>query len=139
MKVFIDTNILVYAMDDDQPAQQKRSRELLASFSAANSESPQGVLSTQVLQETFVAATRKLGVDPLKAKDVLEALTVLEIVTITPDMVFDAIDGSSRHQLSFWDALIVTAATRAGCHVIWTEDLNASQRMGNVRSENPFV
>jgi len=138
MKVFIDTNILIYAMDEDEPAKRDRCRELLTSLSIAP-HSPQGVLSTQVLQETFVASTRKLGVEPLKARGVLQSLQALEIVTITPELIFTAIECSHFDQLSFWDALIVTAAVYAGCDVIWTEDLNAGQLIRGVRIKNPLL
>ena len=134
MKIFIDTNILVYAMDEDEPAKQTRCRELLASLG----NSSQGVISTQVLQETFVATTRKLNVEPLKARAVLQSLQVLEIVTITSSLIFTAIECSHRDQLSFWDALIITAAAHAKCETIWTEDLNAGQIIQGVHIVNPF-
>lgn len=95
--------------------------------------------STQVLQETFVASTRKLGIEPLKVRAVLESLQSLETVTITPELIFTAIECSQSNQLSFWDALVVTAAAHAGCDTIWTEDLNAGQLLQGVRVVNPLI
>ena len=63
-KVFLDTNILIYATDQDEPEKQNACRAILKQLQEAN----RSVISTQVMQEFFVVATRKLGVDPLKAK-----------------------------------------------------------------------
>jgi len=48
-------------------------------------------------------------------------------------------EARQRHQLSFWDALIVSAAVEAGCKSILTEDLNDGQELDGVRVENPFA
>ncbi len=75
-KVFLDTNILTYAQDADSLEKQQRSRDAIA----RPAESGEGVASTQVLQEFFVSATRKLGMAPLAAKAVLKTLSVFETV-----------------------------------------------------------
>jgi len=67
-KVFIDTNILIYCMDKSEPERMAKCRTLLKSL-----KSIQGVISTQVMQEFFVAATRKLKADPLIVKDILRS------------------------------------------------------------------
>ena len=97
-----------------------------------------GVLSTQVLQEFYVAATKKLGADPLAVKDILHSFRRFETVLITPEIIKDAIDCSLINHLSFWDSLIVVAAESARCEKIWTEDLNDGQIIRGVRIENPL-
>ncbi|NJL18749.1 MAG: PIN domain-containing protein, partial [Bdellovibrionaceae bacterium] len=72
----MDTNILVYAQDATAPDKQKRSRQIIADLA----EQDLGVVSTQVMQEFYVAATRKLGVDPLAAKAILKTFSIFEIV-----------------------------------------------------------
>jgi len=134
-KVFLDTNILIYSMDRSQPAKQKKCRNLLRSLA----EGPKGVISTQVMQEFYTAATTKLGADPLITKDVLRSLERFEIVIITPGLIKDAVDCSIINRLSFWDALIVTAAEAAKCEILWTEDLNNGQIIRGVRIENPLL
>jgi len=133
-KVFIDTNILVYAMDAFDTAKQKRCRDLLRSL---NSD-VRGVISTQVMQEFYVTATKKLGADPLVVKDLLNAFERFDTVIVTPEIVKDAIDCSILNRLSLWDALIVVAAESALCEKIWTEDLNDGQIIRGVRVENPL-
>jgi predicted nucleic acid-binding protein len=53
--------------------------------------------------------------------------------------VLDAIDNSLRWRLSFWDAMLVTAANKTGASVLWSEDLNPGQRYGGVTVQNPFA
>ncbi len=133
-KSFIDTNVLVYAGDDDTPAKQHIARRLIAE------QSGRAVVSTQVLQEYFVAATLKLGVAPLDAKEVINAAgSAFETIVVTPVIINRAVDGSVLWQVSFWDALILASAEDAACAVVFSEDLNSGQRYGGVRVENPFA
>jgi len=134
-KTFLDTNILVSAQDTGSPESQRRSRDLVAYLADAG----QGVISTQVMQEFFVAATRKLGVPPLAAKAVLKTFTVFEIVQVSPALVHEAIDCSVLNTLSFWDALILAAAASAGCATVYTEDLNSGQTILGVTVQNPLT
>lgn len=134
-KVFIDTNILVYALDRFNEAKQKRCRDLLRGLNTVG----RGVISTQVMQEFYVTATKKLGMDPLHAKDLLNAFERFEVVTVTPEIIKQAIDSSILNRLSFWDALIVAAAESANCDKIWTENLNEGQIIRGVRVVNPFA
>jgi predicted nucleic acid-binding protein len=134
-KAFLDANILVYAQDRDSAAKRRRSREVIAALAEAGT----GVISTQVLQEFYVAVTRKLGVAPLAAKSVLQTFKVFEIVQTSPDLIDSAIDGSVLNGIAFWDALIVAAAAASGCAIVYSEDLNAGQVIQGVRIENPFA
>jgi predicted nucleic acid-binding protein len=102
------------------------------------SESGVGVISTQIMQEFYVAATRKLGVAPLVAKGVLKTFATFEIVTISPPLIQEAIDCSILNQVSFWDALVLAAAAAAGCSTVYSEDLNAGQTILGVKVQNPF-
>jgi predicted nucleic acid-binding protein len=134
-KVFLDVNILTYAHDSGTPDKQRRSRDLIAKVG----ESGDGVISTQILQEFYVAATRKLGVPPLAAKGVLKTFAVFEIVQVTQDLIEEAIDCSILNELSFGDSLVLAAAAAAGCSTLYTEDLNAGQTILGVRIQNPLV
>lgn len=133
-KVFLDTNILVYSLDQADAAKKARCRGLIRSLTAES----KGVISTQVMQEFYVAATSKLGADPLLTKDILRSLERFETVVVSPTLIKDAIDCSIINRLSFWDALIVVSAESAQCEVLWTEDLNHGQIIRGVRIENPL-
>lgn len=134
-KVFIDTNILVYSMDIHDKQKRKKCRDLLRK---AHHEM-QGVISTQVMQEFYITAVKKLNADPLIVKDILHSMDRFETVTITPEIINDAIDCSIISRISFWDALIVSAAQCARCEKIWTEDLNHGQIIRGVMIENPLM
>lgn len=134
-KTFIDTNILVYAMDMHDPKRRKQSRAALTQLDAEGG----AVISTQVLQELYVVATKKLGVEPLTAKEILRGLEHFEIVTISPALIRDAIDCHILHRLSFWDALILTSAESARCDTLWSEDLSTGQVIRGVQVVNPLA
>ncbi|MBI1869609.1 MAG: PIN domain-containing protein [Chlamydiae bacterium] len=134
-KIFLDTNILVYAFDPDTPKKRDISRQILRKLN----ESRVGVVSTQVIQEFFSIATKKLRIAPLLAKNILSDFENLEIVVIDFEIIKDAIDCSILNQISFWDALIVTAAESAKCEKVLTEDMNHHQIIRGVRIENPYL
>ena len=133
-KIFIDTNILVYALDKAEPEKQEQARELLR-----KAESDRlGVISTQVLQEYYVIATRKLKVDPELAKRIISSLSKLEVVVIGQPIIEKAIDISISNKISFWDALIVSSAIAARCRIIWTADLSHGQSINKIKIVSPF-
>jgi predicted nucleic acid-binding protein len=134
-KVFIDTNILVYSMDNHNKVKKKKCRDLLRKAH----HDLQGVISTQVMQEFYIAATKKLNADPLIVKDIIHSLDRFETVIITPEIINEAIDCSIISRISFWDALIISAAQGARCGKIWTEDLNHGQIIKGVLIENPLI
>ena len=134
-KSFIDSNILLYAVDRADPQRRQKARTLVRELI----KSGMGVTSTQVAQEFFVIATKKLGVEPLAAKRVIDMLRQLEVVTIDLELISAAIDCSILSRISFWDALIVCTARASGCKRLLTEDLSHSQIINGVRIENPFA
>ena len=134
-RVFIDTNVLLYADDLDADDKRKKAQEILHQVYVDGN----GVISTQVLQEFFVAATRKLNVPPEIARRKVELLARLDVVAILPVLILDAIDLHRLHSLSFWDALILRAAAASGCRRLLTEDLQSGRTIAGVQIENPFA
>lgn len=132
---FIDTNILVYSDDADSPEKCAQAIKLID----VALRSKYGVISTQVLQEYFVASTRKLGVDPALAKTRVQLFSRLEVIQIVPEDIFSAIDIHRLHGLSFWDSLILHAARKSGCSVLLSENMNHGQKIEGVRIVNPFL
>lgn len=131
---FLDANVLVYTDDLDAPEKQAKALELVESSRLEGS----GVVSTQVLQEYFVAATRKLGVPAEIARRKTELFARLDVVILDLQHILGAIDLHRLHRLSFWDALVLRAAADAGCAVLYTEDLSPGQRIDGVKVVNPF-
>ena len=132
---FFDTNVLVYADDEDAPvAKQRCAVELVAEHRRAGT----GVVSLQVLQEYFVTVTRKLHLDATVARRKVELLAEFDVAT--PDLtdVLAAIDLHRLHGFSFWDALVLRAAKQSGCAVLLSEDLQDKREVDGVRIVNPF-
>src|SRR5437763_9945863 len=110
-KIFVDTNILIYAFQSTDRQLRKLARTRLKELEAPG----QGVISSQVMQEFFAVATRKMGAEPLLVKTILKEFENFEVVSITPNLVYEAIDCSVTERISFWDSLIVVAAEKTNC------------------------
>lgn len=135
-RLFLDTNILVYAFDDRVPFKKNRSLEILEQAGKLG----KSVVSTQVLQEFYVVVLRKLE-RPLsedEAESAVRRFAKLPVVLIDTPMILAAIKTSREHNLSLWDALIVQAAIESGCRKLMTEDLQHNRRIGSLQINNPF-
>lgn len=135
MRSFLDTNVLVYTDDHDAPDKQAAAIALTNRLRHTR----EGVVSTQVLQEYYAVATKKLGVPAFAARSKVELFGRLDLVRIDLDLLLAAIDLQARASLSFWDALVVRAAQASGCSVLYTEDLQHGQRFDSVAVVNPFL
>jgi len=134
MSVFLDTNILLYADDLDAGDKTPIARELIQRCLLDRS----GVLSTQILQEYYVNARKKLKLDGASARARVEIYSGFEVVTITPTLILAAVDLHRLDSVSFWDAVVIRAAEQAGCERLYSEDLQDGRKFGSTRVVNPF-
>ena len=137
MRAFFDTNVLVYAFDRDELERRRKALSLL------EQEATRGrvLLSTQVLEEFYVAVTRKLK-RPLgeeAAEQATRHLARFAVVVIDPQLVFRGIVRSRVSRLSFWDSLILESAMEGKAEVLYTEDMQHGQEVDGIRIVNPFV
>jgi predicted nucleic acid-binding protein len=135
-KIFVDTNVLVYGHDVDAGQKHQIAQGLLVEL--WNNRT--GVLSVQVLQEFYVTVTRKL-VHPLSAKEgrnIIRNYLSWHIEINDSLSVLDASRIEENFKISFWDALIVAAASKANVSKILTEDLKPGQVIEGILIENPF-
>jgi predicted nucleic acid-binding protein len=134
--VFLDTNILFYAYDRHDPRKQRVAQSLLID----GMENESAALSVQVLGEFFSIVTRQIKqpMTPDEAKEAIELFSSLLIQEIDLAMVERAIDTHKIYRISYWDALIVSAAERAGCKRILSEDLNDGQLYHGLAIYNSF-
>jgi predicted nucleic acid-binding protein len=132
----VDTNVLVYAYDKHEPQKQRKAQRLLAD----GIEQENLFLSVQVLGEFFNVVTRHIPqpMSPDETQEIINSLSILPVQEIDLAMVNRAIDTHQTYQISYWDSLIVSAAERAGCTMIVSEDLSAGQAYHNIRVINPF-
>lgn len=132
---FIDTNVIVYAVDTTRGAAHKRqiARNILR-------EGGFGI-STQVLQEFYVTAIKKLK-RPLSVPTAarwVEQLCRAELVTIDVSLIKLGIAHSQRYQINYWDGAIIAAAEALGAATVYSEDMNHGQNYGSVKVINPFA
>jgi predicted nucleic acid-binding protein len=135
-EVFVDTNVLLYTIDEDPASALKRqqAQQLLLS--------QRWGWSVQVAAEFFVNATsakRPFRLAVPDAAALLENWFVFPIQTQTPELVRAAIDIHQRFQLSYWGAAILAAAKEMGCRTVYSEDMNAGQDYDGVTVVNPFA
>jgi predicted nucleic acid-binding protein len=136
-RVFVDTNVLVYAYDVADEHRHPVAWDLLEQLWASRT----GVIGTQVLQEFYVVATRKLR-RPLSraaARRVLATYSTWPVVQVDPTLVLSATVLEEKTVLSFWDALLVEAARRGGATHLLTEDLQSGRPIGGLTIVNPFA
>jgi len=135
-RIFWATNILVYAYDTHEPHKQKIAQKLITE--GIQQESAE--LSVQVLGEFFNVVTKHIQ-NPMSAEEarqIISMLSILPVQEIDLSMVGRAIDTHTRYRISYWDALIISAAERANCTTILTEDLSDTQTYRDMVILNPF-
>jgi predicted nucleic acid-binding protein len=136
MKAFFDTNILVYLFDTGAPAKQRKARSFFTQHSLARAT----LLSTQVLQEFYVAVTRKLAtpLDLDTAYQAVRELAVMPAIRVDVPLILSAIQLSRSKRLSFWDALIIRSALEGGASILYSEDMQDGQAFETLRIKDPL-
>ena len=136
-KVFVDTNILIYAHDLDAGAKHDVATSIIENIWEAKI----GIISTQVIQEFYVNVTRKIPnpITPVLARGIILNYFSWHIEAIEPNTILLASEIEERYVLSFWDSLIVATASQSNARKILTEDLNHGQVIEGVLIENPFL
>jgi len=135
-KIFVDTNVLVYARDMSDPARHAQAWAWMADLWSRKA----GLVSYQVLQEYYVTVTRKLD-PPRSAEDArgdVLALVTWRPVTTDIEVMDRAWAIQDRFGFSWWDALILGAAQSSGCTHVLTEDLQDGQKVGQLLVVDPF-
>ena len=136
MKSFLDTNVLVYAIDPRDLGKRERIRTRLAEWEGDRNI----VISTQILLELHSVLTSKLRMAPAQSRAIVQATSLrYEVVALTTDLILHALDVHIIHQISHWDACVVVAAAATGCHDLITEDLQDGAVIEGVRIRNPFT
>ncbi|MEW6089204.1 MAG: PIN domain-containing protein [bacterium] len=137
-KYFIDTNIVVYSFDNENPFKQKAAKKLISEAINQN----KGIVSYQVIQEFCNVALNKFKV-PLKINDCKEYLNkflnpICEVFS-TMELYNEALDIKYETGYSFYDSLIIASALKAKCSILYSEDLKEGQVIKGLKIENPFI
>jgi predicted nucleic acid-binding protein len=136
-RAFVESKVLIYAHDRAAGSRHAQAAGKLKDLWRTRT----GCLSTQALQESCVAVTRKVAT-PLSAGVAREAVRQYAAWVrnpLTPAAVIRASELSEAWQVSFWDAMILAAAEQDGATELITEDLNHGQVIAGIRIVNPFV
>ena len=134
-KVFFDTNILIYFVDERYPKKQVIANKLLERAV----QDQNGIISTQSLQEFYNVVTTKLKCPKDKAKELVEMFSeIFQVKEISIPLILSAVDISIKTGFSFWDSLILSAANDTGCIIVYSEDMNDGQIVEGTKILNPF-
>jgi predicted nucleic acid-binding protein len=134
VKVFVDTNLIVYAHDAADPVKQDKALELLSTLMTEGT----GVVSTQVFSEFAHVALVKLGLSEPVVRHQLHLMEAFTVITVTPEMIRRALEIRQLYTLNFWDSQILATAEASGCREILSEDLNPGQFYSGCVCTNPF-
>jgi predicted nucleic acid-binding protein len=135
--ILIDTNLLIYLYDPNQPDKQKQSTRVLEQLELTR----RGRLSVQALAEFFSVATRKLS-PSLTSAQALDQVTLFirlwPVFDLTPMIVMEAGRGVRDHKLSYYDAQVWATARLNQLSVVFSEDFRDGSILEGVRFVNPF-
>lgn len=133
--VFVDTNVVAYALDAASPQKRAAAQDLIARLGPAG----RLVFSTQVFQETYAVLVRKLKLAPAQAERAVTKLFDYAFVTTDTPLLRRAMHRHQDDGIAFYDALIVEAALTSGCEILASEDFQQGRRFGKLRVVNPFT
>ena len=134
-RTFLDTNVLVYGDDGNEPAKQKTALDLIR----VHRERRTGVVSLQVLQEYYVTVTKKHKLDAVIARNKVEIYSKFQVAEPKVSDILAAIDLHRLHGFSYWDALVLRMAKQSGCRVVLSEDMQHGRVVDGVEIVNPFL
>jgi len=135
-KVFVDTNVIVYAYDKNAGEKHRVAADIMTDLW----RSGLGTISTQVLQEFFVTLTKKISVpmDISVVRETIRRLSKWDVLLIDADMIIRATELQERYKYSFWDSMIIASAIAGRARTILSEDLADGQIIQGISIRNPF-
>lgn len=135
MKVALDTNVLAYAEGINGAERRARALDLIGRLPPEAT-----VIPAQVLGELFNVVVRKGGRTRSDARNaMLSWRDAFSVIETSSDVMLAAADLATDHQLGIWDAVILSAASRAGCRLLLSEDLQQGFTWGGVTVVDPFA
>jgi predicted nucleic acid-binding protein len=134
-RLFVDTNILIYALDPAEPAKRAMSADLLRRTMANHTL----VLSPQNLNECYrILVERRRLIPEAAARSFLTCLMPWCIAPLDARTTAKAWAVQDEAGLAWWDALLVAAALMAGCKLFISEDMQDGQSISGMKVVNPF-
>lgn len=136
-KMFVDTNIIVYAYDSSAGEKHAAAAALMKKLWHTG----HGIISTQVLQEFFVTVTKKIEkpLNAAQARTIVRDLLKWKTVIVGGEIILEAIDLHNEHNYSFWDSVVIASALEGGAGTLLSEDLSNKQKIKGLVIRNPFL
>lgn len=135
-KCFIDSNLLVYAFDQNDDIKRK----IVCDFLEQLKKNDIPIISTQSLGEFFNVTTKKFKLPKQTAMNICEQFSnMFPVYEISKENVLHAMSISKKTQFSYWDSLVLAVAIDAGCSTVYSEDLSNGQIIEGLTVVNPFV
>lgn len=136
-KFFLDTNIFVYAFEAPATVKARRARHLVSEALTTR----KGIISYQVVQEFFNLAFKRFA-QPISVPEAEQyfATVFRPILAVhsSPVLYLEALGVFGKHGFSWYDSLIVAAATVSECDLLYTEDLQNGRKIAGLHIQNPF-
>lgn len=135
-KIFVDTNVLVYAFDISAGIKHEKAVEIIEDCWRLEN----GIISSQVLEEFFMCLTKKIPVhiDSIIVKQIIKDFLKWKTVVIDGEIILEAIDIHNKYKYSFWDSMIIASAIEGGANIIFSEDFSNSHIIKDIVIKNPF-
>jgi predicted nucleic acid-binding protein len=138
-KVFIDTNIFVYAFLDSENGESRTKHLKAIDFLTTFHSSSNVILSTQVLSEYYSALLKSKINDNEIQQSAQQLANAIDVVSLSKQTVLDAFAIKNRYQYSYWDSLIIASALEHHCTILYSEDMQHGQSIEDqLRIINPF-
>ncbi len=135
VRILADTNVLIYAIDNRDPAKRTRCRAWLSALAKASSLT----ISPQVLNEAHNVLRRKFAIPSVKAELVLAPWTHYCNSPLRLEETMAALAIEQRWRTSWWDALLLASAAASRCTHFLSEDLQSAPNIGGIEIVNPFA
>ena len=113
--------------------------KIALSLIAKHAIAKDAAISAQVLQEFYVASTRRLGINPIETRQLVKDFQMFELVQVTPGTIDGAIDRSILDQISFWDRMVFSVSKLSRCENLYSEDMSHGQVINGVMIYDPFL
>jgi predicted nucleic acid-binding protein len=136
----VDTNILVYFLDEDEPVKRAKAVALLDRL---RQDSIETILLWQAAAEFLSCLRRWENEGRITRQDTVRHLSTIQAmfrcIFPTRAVLGKSLDLSSRHSLSHWDSMLLAACIDAGVTTLYSEDLDDGAQYDSVRVVNPFA
>jgi len=136
VRAFLDTNVIVYSFDNRDPRKQEKALSILNMFFTQDCY----YISTQIVQEFCNVALTKMHsrMDLSTVREFIGTFPEQRVCDIDMSTIDYALHVKDSFGYSFWDSLVLASAVRAGCSMLYTEDMSHGQVIEGVTIQNPF-